>query len=139
MRLKESLLFEILKNSSTDNKFSKAFLNLKNVVELEKQESFKIPKNIGETYLKLEKEFLNFFEKIPLNVVEKYYNVHKQDLNKFVFLSYKGVELNREIQVIEIYNLLESYFEDVFKCAVQLASAYNLEIKFNTNAETNYI
>lgn len=139
MELKKNLLYVILQNPNTPNKYSKSFLNLLNVVELEKlDESFDLPKDFMLKYNKVKLRYDNFINNIPLIVIERYFESNRDNFNKYVFLEFKENEIT-DVKVSEIFLQLETFFKDVFNLAVMIASYYNLEIKLNKGNLTDTV
>lgn len=140
MKLKSSLLYQVLDNHFSINRYSKAYINLKNVIDLETQEKHKLSKSILNNFEELTKQYKNFTKGIPLIIIERYYNDHKEKLNKYCHLTYKKSELS-EIQIMDLFIQLEEYFNLCFSLAVQIASLYNLEIKINKgyDSEEGYL
>lgn len=131
MKLKSSLLYMILDNAMTSNRYSKAFLNIENVFKLEsKDPDFVIPKELLNTFKELKKRYDSFLSEIPLLIIERYYFDHANDMNKFVYLEYDEKELS-DIKIIDLYNELEQFYNEIFELACEFASYYNLEIKMN--------
>ena len=141
MKLKLTLLSLILQNDPVPNKYSRSYLNLKNVMELEQNSDFKFHQEILDKYKIISDKYQNFLCNIPLIVIEQYYINNKENPNKFVFLEYKEKELT-DLKVIEVFEYLENYFEDVFQLACLIADMYNLEVKMNksqSSASTDFI
>lgn len=127
----------ILDSPPTMNKYSKSFLNLKNVLDLEKRNNYTFKDDSVYTkYNYLEKKYSNFLNKIPLVVIERYFNDHKEDHNKFIYLEYIEEELT-DLKIMELYQKLELFFEDCFSLACLIADLYNFEVKFNESDESN--
>jgi len=139
MKLKLNLLIPILENQPSTNKYSKAFLNLKNTFELEMENGYEFPKNMLDKFDKLEKKYLDFNNTIPLIVVEKYYQVNSQDLDSYIFLEYRGKEFQDNTKIIELFSELEEYFNNCFKLACQIVDLYNLEVKLNDKHENKSV
>lgn len=137
MKLKLNLLLNILDNPPTANKYSKSFLNLKNVLDLEKRNNyiFKDP-SVYSSFKNLKKKYDRFMSHIPLVVVERYFNDHKEDQNKFIYLEYQNHELS-DLKIMELFNELEIFFEECFSLACLIADLYNFEVKFNESDESN--
>lgn len=136
MKLKLNLLINILDNVATTNKYSKSFLNLKNVIDLEKRNNYVFSDDSVYTkFKKLEKQFNSFLDKIPLIIIEKYFADNHEKQNKHVYLEFKGNELS-DYKVIELYQELENYFQECFSLACLIADLYNFEVKFNEGKET---
>lgn len=133
MKLKSSLLFMILDNHPSPNKYSKAFTNISNVIELEESEEFTFPQNIMKKFKEVEKKYNNFLQGIPLIVIERYYMDYRDDYNKYVFLEYHDNELT-DVRIIDLFTELEKYYNDIFNLACLIANYYNLEVKLNENA-----
>lgn len=136
MKLKLSLLMSILENHNHPNKYSKAFLNLKNVFELEKEEKFEFPKKILTKFDKISEKYESFMSNIPLLVIERYHLDNISDTKKFVYLEFEKNELT-DIKIIDLYLALEGFYSEMFNLGCTLASYYNLEIKFNNNNSSN--
>lgn len=139
MKLKLGLLSLIIDNINTPNKYSKAYMNLKNVFELEKQDGFEFSKEIIKEFAKIEKRYLNFLNDIPLQVIEKYYFLNYENINKFVYLEFEDKEVT-DLRILDLYLELETYFNQIFTTACEIANLYNLEIKLNSQSKTeNFI
>lgn len=145
MKLKLNLLLNVLENPTNSNKYSKSFLNLKNVIDLEKRSEYKFnDKSVDTKYNLLEKKYDNFINDIPLIVVERYFNDNHETPNKHAYLEYNDNELS-DIKIMEIYNTLELFFQDCFSLACLIADLYNFEVKFNEgenkskSSDNNYI
>ncbi|MFW6173087.1 MAG: hypothetical protein ACOC5T_05025 [Elusimicrobiota bacterium] len=128
MKLKQGLLYMILDNPNSPNKYSKAFLNLKNVFELEKKENFKFSPEICEKFTKIEEKYLSFINNIPLKVIETYFTIYSNDLEHYIYLDYQGSEVS-DLKIIDLFIKLEQYYEEIFALACEIANFYNLEIK----------
>jgi len=136
MKLKASLLYEILNNNFPEtSKYSKSFLNIKNVIMLEN--NLKISEIKPETrkkFIELEKKYNLFYLNIPLVIIEKYYNKninhHPAHIIYFEVPKNDNEEIEFELSVMEVHILLENFFQEVFEIACILADDYNLEIKF---------
>ena len=135
MRLKQSLLLMNLENINTDNKYSKAFLNLENVKKLEDKEKTIFPLEIQTKFRKLKEKFDNFLGGIPLKVVERYYIQHMTDMNHYCYFEYNGKELE-DIKIVDLFILLERFYEEVFELSCEIANYYNLEIKLNNKTNS---
>jgi len=132
MKLKLGLLGLIIDNVTTHNKYTKAFLNLKTVFELEQNENFKFSKEFKLKFEGLKRQYLNFDNDIPLQVIEKYYFLNFENLNKYVYVEYNGNELS-DTKIIDLYLKLENYFNEVFALACEIADYYNLEVKLKSD------
>lgn len=136
MKLKQGLLYMILDNPNIATKYSKAFLNLKNVIELEKKENSKFDKSIIDSFNELSKKYNSFLNKVPLRVVETYFRKYAEDLEYYVYLEYEGNEVS-DLKIIDIYIKLEDFFSECFELACKIADFYNLEIKLNKDDKSN--
>lgn len=144
MRLKLNLLIPILDNSSGINKYSRAFINLKNVLDLEDRAKYKFKdKNVYSKFKELEKKYNDFINKIPLIVIERYYNDNRENTKKFINFEYQENEIS-DIRIMELYNSLEIFYSDAFSLACLIADLYNFEVKFNEtsgdeeNSDSNF-
>ena len=133
MKLKASLLYYILNNPQDHNKFSNSFLNLKNVLDIEKDEG-KFSDNILKSFKEIEEEYDSFIQDIPLRVIERYYIDNRTEYKKHVYLAYGEKELS-DLTILQLYDKLEEFFSKVFNLAVRTANYYNIEIKTNKKAE----
>lgn len=133
MKLKSSLLYMILENSFASNRYSRAYLNLKNVIALEESEKHKFTKNVYDQFEELTKKFNDFNNEIPLIVIERYYQDYKDKPNKYCNLLFgKNQKELLDLQIMDLYLLLEDFFQECFQLACVIASMYNLEIKINS-------
>lgn len=136
MQLKLSLLGLILENSNTTNKYSKAYLNLKNVFDLENKEDFEFTKDFIKKFKELSLKYDSFINNIPLEVIEKYYNLHIDNLEKYIYIEYRGFELE-EYKTIDLGIELEDFYKQIFSLACEIANYYNLEVKLNNKSQDN--
>lgn len=132
MKLKSTLLTQVLDNIPTPNKYSSAFINIKNVFELENQDNFTFPESITTSFKKLENKFNCFINNIPLIIIERYYNDYKSEYNQYVFLEYEENELS-DLRVIDLFYLLEQFYQECFSLASFMLNYYNLEVKLNND------
>lgn len=140
MKLKSSLLYMILQNSPTPHRYTSAYNSLKNVIELELKDDFEVPQEIIEKFKVIKINYNNFINNIPLVVIEKFFNNFRDDLRRYIFIEYQNNELN--LKAIDIYLLLEDFFNDIYALACEIASYYNLEIKLNdmtTKSKKEYL
>jgi len=132
----------VLENSIASNRYTKAFLNVENVMALEeKDKAFQFPQNVLDSFKELKKKYDSFLAGIPLIIIERYYFEHAQDMNKYVYLEYDDNELD-ELKIIELYSILEDFHNKVFELACEIADLYNLEIKLNAgsnNSNSSYL
>lgn len=133
MKLKVTLLYTILETQTGTNKYSRSFSVLSNVFRLEASDGFEFPSGIQKKYEELKKKYNNFMSGIPLTVIERYYNEHSDKLNKFVYLEYGSCELT-DLRIIELYEHLENFFQEIYSIACDIANYYNIEIKLNTKS-----
>jgi hypothetical protein len=133
VKLKLSLLSLILDNPNIGNKYSKCFLNLKNVFELEQNEEFEFSEKFIKSFEELEKKFNSFHNGIPLSIIEKYYIAKVNELDEYVYIEYNEKELT--LRIIDLYVLLEQYFSEIFSLACEIADYYNLEVKINSGTQ----
>lgn len=136
MKLKQGLLYNILDNRDVKDKYSKSFLSLKNVIDLEQKENKTFDKNIIKKYNNIKDKYDNFLNNIPLNVIETFFYRYSKDLNDYIYIEYHKNEVN-DLKVIDIYIMLEDYFKQVFNLACEIANFYNLEIKLNSSSNDN--
>ncbi|MHA1381177.1 MAG: hypothetical protein ACTSRG_22645 [Candidatus Helarchaeota archaeon] len=132
-----NLLIPILNNDPHPQKYSRAYLNLKNVMDLEREdEQIKgkkiLSESIGKDFKDIEYLYKSFLGDVPLIILEKYYLQYKDELNKHVHLRYKDSELS-EIQIVEVFEKFEEYFNKCFSVACKIADLYNIEVKLNEN------
>jgi len=124
----------ILENSQSSNRYSKAYLNLKNVIKLEEKEKHKFKQSVHDEFKQLTEKFNNFQNKIPLLVIERYYLDHRDKPQKYCNLIYGSEQKELlGLQIMDLYEKLEEFFQECFVLACDIASLYNLEIKINNN------
>ncbi|MFW6282491.1 MAG: hypothetical protein ACOC1P_00355 [Minisyncoccales bacterium] len=139
MKLKVSLLFEIIGGDNSLNKYSRGFEILENVIQLEKKENEKFDLEIESKFKELKKRYMDFLNGIPLKVLEKHYINKRENLNKELYLEFMEKEVTN-FKVIEIYLLLEDFYRELFSVACMIANFYNIEPKINNkNSEMNTI
>lgn len=141
MKLKGSLMASILDNYPTPNKYSRAYLNLRNVFDLESNSGFKFEKHMVESMKKIENKYNKFLNGIPLVVIERYYIDHKENYNKYIFLEYGELELS-DIRIMDLFTELEKFYSMIFELTCKIADYYNLEVKLNSkgnNESEKYI
>lgn len=132
--LKKNFLFSIFSlQDGQPFKYSKAYLNLKSVIELEEQDGYKLPNSLLEKFISIQSRYKLFLEEIPLSVIEKFYHKNLDDLNKHIYISYEDKEIN-EIRIVELFVKLEDYFNEIYSLASLIANFYNIEVKINKNA-----
>jgi len=137
MKLKLNLLIPILDNQNTTQKYSKAYLNLKNVLDLEKRAKYTFKdKTIYSQFEKIESRFKNFINGVPLVVIERYFNDNKENTRKFIYLEYGEKEVT-DLKIMELYNKLEEFFQDCFALACLIGDLYNFEVKFNNDSSND--
>ena len=129
------MLLNILQNVDSSNKYSKSYLNMKNVIELEKDE---IKPEFIDEFLNIDKEYHNFINGIPLVVVEKYVMLSRLNINDICYILFEGKEIT-EYSIIELHNFLEEFYAKIFFLASKIADYYNLEVKLNKGTERDDI
>lgn len=135
MKLKSSLLYMILENPKTQNRYSKCFQNLKNVLMLEQEENFTFDESITSAFKKLEDKYNDFLDGVPLEVCELYLFDNIESKNKYITIIYDPH--NTTIKVIELYIALEEFFKEVYSLTCLVANLYNLEVKINNTSNSN--
>ena len=113
MKLILNLLIPILDNSIPSNKYSKTYLNLNNVFEIEKDNKHRFSKEIKTKFEEITNQYQEFINKIPLIIIEKIYNSNKEYLKKMIFFDYKD-NILEDVKVIELYFELENFFSHCF-------------------------
>lgn len=138
MKQKESLLYEVFNASSIPHKYSKSFLNLSVLMELEKEDEFKFDKNILDEFEEIKKLYNDFMSGIPLVIIEQYYLRNSTNLNKPLYIEYQKKQIIDK-KVIDFYILLEDFYNKIFLLGSKIGNLYNLEIKVNvkTNDQNN--
>ena len=137
MKLKLNLLIPILDNQNSTQKYSRAYLNLKNVLELEKKAKYKFKdKSIYSDFEILEKQFNDFISGVPLVVIERYFNDNKENTNKYIYLEYEDSEVN-DLKIMELFNKLEEFYQKCFTLACSIGNLYNFEIKYNSDDDND--
>jgi len=136
MRLKESLMTEILQmsNNQSTKKYTKSMLNLKTLIDLEKMSKFKLNGDNLKEYEELLQLELSFIGGIPLKVIEIHFYNNANNLNSYPYIEYEDVDIDN-VRAIDMYILLEEFFERIFGLVTIVADLYNLEIKINNKAQ----
>lgn len=125
------------------NKYSTAFNCLKAIIVLELSEKKdKLPKQLFKDFSELEKQADNLSEKfpnIPLLIIEQYFLRNNKTLDAEIYIEYN--HLNISVVITELYILLEDFYFKMYLLAVQIADAYNLEIKIKSErtSQTDYL
>ena len=118
-------------------KYSTAFNSLNAVIELEKKETKnKLPESIFKEFEDIKNRENNLnddLKGIPLLILEQYFVRNSNNLDKYIYIQYNTI--NKELRVIELYLVLERYFEKMFILASKIADYYNLEIKIKTDTK----
>lgn len=140
--LRTTLLSQILSMEGVfHHKYSTAYNILTSVIELEKneREKNKLPKEIFERYEKIKSRAFNLDEKIkgfPLLVVEQYFLRNSKQLDAYVYMVYGDLEYT-DFQSINLYELLENFFREIYFLCVEIADYYSLEIKLKSKKQIN--
>ena len=112
-------------------KYSGGYNAIKSIIELEELENNnKIPQSFFDKFKEIQILSANLNEKlhgVPLIVIEQYFLRNSQNLNKYVYIDYN--HLNIEFIVIDLYVILERFFNEIYALAVRIADYYNLEVK----------
>lgn len=135
MKLKQGLLFQILDCPNIPNKYTKSYLNLKNVFELEKSDNFTFDDELIKKFSDITIEFNSFLNKIPLKVIETYFKTNAEKLDDYIYLEYKGNEVS-DMKNIDLFMELEMFFDKLFSLACEIANFYNIEIKLKNNKDS---
>lgn len=112
------------------HKYTKSYRNLINLASLEEKASgTKFMSKFSKRILELEKEQENFHNGVPLAIFEQYFFRNNDNVEKYVYIEYKGMDKG-EIKVIEMFEILEKFFDKIFAVAMEIADYYSYEIKF---------
>lgn len=140
--IRKILLSKILSmEGTTPSKYSTAFNTLKSIINIELKERSKerLPeeifikfRNIEESSTKLDENLQGF----PLLIIEEYFFRNIDSLDKFIYLAYNKLEY-AEYKVINIYEILEQFFQQIYFLAVEIADFYSIEIKLKSNKQNN--
>lgn len=140
--IRKILLSEILSSKGLyDGKYTESFNIIEAVIKLESKEDsknklsdyyFKEFKELKECYNNLDERVKGF----PLNVLEQFLIRNSSDLSRYLYMNYKDLELI-DMQVIELYDILERYFQRIYLLAVQISDHYSLEIKLKSDKKEN--
>lgn len=131
----------ILSRDIFQRKYSTSYNALKAVINLEKEEKAKD---------KLNKKYFDKFTEIselkdnlsddlkglPLAVTEQYFFRKSKNLNAYIYIQYKDIQITN-LRAIEIYQLLEDFFQQIYLLAVQIADHYSLDIKMKPTQSTS--
>lgn len=138
MKLKASLLYEIFTMQHNDPmRYSKAYLNLCAVVEIEEQEDNTFNVKLLEEFRKLQQQYHLFIDNIPLPIAQDYYSRNLgSSMNKFIYMEYQN-EAPDSLLLSDLFLRLEEFYSKVYILACKIANMYNIEIKVNTDYEVN--
>lgn len=131
--IKSVLLSNILSSQGVyHNKYSNAYNSLKSVMELElKEKKEKLPKYIFEKYKEIQKLYSSPHEKltgVSVLVLEQYFMRNSHDLSSYIFIDYNDKDYG-DFKCIELYEILETFFSEVFLLATLVADYYTFEVK----------
>lgn len=129
LRLRQNLLIDVI-NPVEINKYSKSLLNLKTLFYIEQKEGFQFPKNILEIYNEILEKEDNFLNEIPLLIIEKQYYRKASNINGYVSI-YMSNQRELNLEVAELFILLEAYYSKMFLLASLVANYYSIEVKIN--------
>jgi len=141
--VRKILLSDIMSSKGIyENKYTDAFNSIKAVIELEKKEkkSDMLPDSYFTRFIAIEKnsdKLDDQLQEVPLCVVEQFFMRNSRDLGRYLYMSYGKVEVHN-MQVINLYDILERFFMKIYILAVEIADHYSLEIKLkkdNKNKE----
>ena len=124
-------------------KYSACFNALKSVIDLEnKDKDDRLNKVLFDKFKDIEKSITNLDERIkdfPLLIVEEYLMRNQGNLDKYIYLTYNNLENTGDIQVMDLYIILEKFFEKMYHLAVEIADYYSLDVKLKSSNENQEI
>lgn len=123
-----------MSNNQSTKKYTKSMLNLKTLIDLEKMSKFKLNGDNLKEYEELLQLELSFIGGIPLKVIEIHFYNNANNLNSYPYIEYEDVDIDN-VRAIDMYILLEEFFERIFGLVTIVADLYNLEIKINNKAQ----
>ena len=131
MEIKQRLLHDILNSKGVFyHKYSNSYNAIKNILELEFEEDREVNKKIKPKFDEITKKYKDFYKGISLIVMEQFFMRNNKDLGKIIPLEFND-NYYGEVAAMELYVMLENFFNEIFKLAVIVANLYSYEIKFN--------
>lgn len=133
--LRTILLSKILSSEGVYyGKYTDSYNTLKAVIELERKENdrSRLPDTFFDKFDFLTSKLYNLdprVEGFPLMVLEQYFMKSSDSLDRYIYMSYGKLESASDYKVIELYEILESFFIQIYMLAVEIADYYSLEIK----------
>ena len=129
---------EIFSDRFAINKYSKSYNNLRIVIDLESTDKQKISKELSDEFKTLSKKYNDFIDGVPLRIIELYFYNNIKDMSFYPYIEYKNDITIDSVKVIELYELLENFFDDVFSLSSKIANYYNMEMKLNVANDEDY-
>lgn len=128
MEIRQHLLQDtIIASNDQYKKYSKCFMNIKNIFVLEGSQIK--DKNILEHYEDLLRLFNDFHDGVPLRIMEENFYRYITDFKK-IYVPYHDNKQRKEISIEQLYLQLEEFYDRVFFIAVSIADKYSYEIPF---------
>lgn len=128
MEIRQHLLQDtIIASNDQYKKYSKCFMNMKNIFVLEGSQIK--DENIIEHYKDLLRLFNDFHDGVPLRIMEENFYRYITDFKK-IYVPYHNAKQRKEISIEELYLKLEEFYDRVFFIAVSIADKYSYEIPF---------
>lgn len=133
--LRTILLSKILSSEGVyHGKYTGAYNTLRAVIELEKKETDrqKLPQEYFKKFEDITKKLNCVDERVkgfPLMVLEQYFVRSSSQLDRYIYMVYGELESASDYKVIELFEILEGFFMELYMLAVEIADYYSLEIK----------
>lgn len=132
--IRKILLSEILSSKGFyEGKYTESLNILKAIIKLESKEtsSDKLGEEYFDRFKQIENNSINLHSDLgsmPLSVAEQFFIRNSSDLSRYLYMEYRDNEI-KDMKVIELYNILEEFFLEMYILAVEIADHYSLEIK----------
>ena len=121
------------------HKYSAAFNAIRAVMNIEYEEKGKnkLPERIFRKYDKIVQMSSALSDKlkgIPLVVVEQYFFRKGSALNNEIYMMYGNIEVVG-LKAVDIYVILEEFFNNIYDLAVEISDYYTIEIKLKRSSD----
>lgn len=118
-------------NNDSSEKFSKSFLMLKTLIDIENREGKALDTDIQDRYNEIKYLYNDFYKGFPLIIIEKALKPKLENFNpeKYVYMEYNGNMINENIKNLILK--LEDFYDRIFFIAVVIGSYYNIESRTN--------
>lgn len=131
IEIKQRLLHDILNSKGVFyHKYTNSYHAMRNILDLEFKEDKEVNKKIKPIFDKITNKYVDFYKGISLTIMEQFFMRNNKDLGRFIPIEFNDEDYG-EISAMNLYVMLEDFFNEIFNLAVMVANLYSYEIKFN--------